>query len=363
VTRDLRLLDYRPRTELRVPVTEVPRAAVPAIDAHNHLGRWLAPRTDWVADELAGGRPGIPWTVPDVGALLATLDACNVEAVVNLDGRWDAELEANLDRYDRAHPGRFLTFCQVDWRLPREGDDFARAMVAGLERSAAAGARGLKIWKTLGLGVADAAGALLLPDDPRIAPVWEAAGALGLPVLIHVADPVAFFRAADASNELLDQLIEHPEWSFSDPRFPSYDRLLESLENVLAAHRGTTFVGAHVASCSEDLGRVGRMLGDHANLVVDISARIDELGRQPRAARRLVEAHPDRVLFGTDSFPPSAEAYRAYFRVLESADEHFGYGDGAPPGYGRWALYGMELPADALRRVYRDNARAVLGVG
>jgi predicted TIM-barrel fold metal-dependent hydrolase len=236
-------------------------------------------------------------------------------------------------------------------------------MVASLERSAAAGARGLKIWKTLGLGVPDAAGALLLPDDPRIAPVWAAAGELGLPVLIHVADPIAFFRPIDASNELLDQLIAHPEWSFSDPRFPSFDRLLESLENVLAAHRGTTFIGAHVASCSEDLARVGRMLDDHPNLVVDISARIGELGRQPRAARRFVEGHRDRVLFGTDVFPATAEAYAHYFRVLESDDEHFGYGDGRPPEYGRWALYGLDLPAELLQAVYRDNALAVLGLG
>lgn len=361
--RDLRLLDYRPRTELRVPATEVRRAAIRAVDAHNHLGRWLAPDVDWVADELAGGRPGVPWTIADVDGFIAVLDACNVEAVVNLDGRWDAELEANLDRYDRAHPGRFVTFCQLDWRLPAEGGDFAAAMVASLERSAAAGARGLKIWKTLGLGVPGESGALLLPDDPRMAPVWAAAGDLGLPVLIHVADPVAFFRPIDATNELLDLLVAHPEWWFGDPRFPSFDRLLESLENVLAAHRGTTFIGAHVASCSEDLARAGRMLDDHPNLVVDISARIGELGRQPRAARRFVEGHRDRVLFGTDVFPATAEAYAHYFRVLESDDEHFGYGDGQPPEYGRWALYGLDLPTDLLQAVYRDNARAVLGLG
>jgi predicted TIM-barrel fold metal-dependent hydrolase len=343
---EISLADFRPRPALRVPATRVEQPATRAVDAHNHLGRWL---TEWV-------RSGGGWMVEDVGALLALMDALDLEAIVNLDGRWGAELEANLDRYDRAHPGRFLTFCHVDW-----GD--LGGLVAGLEASARAGARGLKVWKDLGLGVRDGDGALLLPDDPRIAPVWDAAGELRLPVLIHVADPVAFFRAADASNELLDLLIAHPEWAFSDPRFPSYDRLLESLENVLAAHRGTRFIGAHVASCSEDLGRVGRMLTDHPNLFVDISARIDELGRQPRAARRLLEAHPSRVLFGTDAFPPSEEVYATYFRVLESADEHFGYGDGRPPGYGRWALYGMELPEETLRALYRDNARAVLGIG
>jgi hypothetical protein len=102
---DILLHEFRPRPALRVPETHVPRARVPAIDAHNHLGRWLS---DWVRDD--GG-----WVVEDVGALLALMDEAGVEAIVNLDGRWDAELEANLDRYDRAHPGRFFTFCHVDW--------------------------------------------------------------------------------------------------------------------------------------------------------------------------------------------------------------------------------------------------------
>ena len=44
------------------------------------------------------------------------LDEAGVEAIVNLDGLWGAELERNLDRYDRAHPGRFATFCHVDLR-------------------------------------------------------------------------------------------------------------------------------------------------------------------------------------------------------------------------------------------------------
>jgi predicted TIM-barrel fold metal-dependent hydrolase len=360
--RDLRLREYLPRTSLRVPVTDVPRAAVPAVDAHNHLGRWLVPGADWVADDLAGGPADATWVVADVAALIETMDAVGVDTIVNLDGRWDAELEANLDRYDRAHPGRFATFCQLDWRLARDGDGFASELVRSLERSAAAGARGLKVWKTLGLGFEDPRGELLLPDDPRISPVWDAAGALGLPVLIHVADPVACFAPVDKHNELLELLLDHPEWSFCDPRFPSYDRLLGALEAIAAAHRRTTFVGAHVASCSEDLGRVGRMLDDHPNLYVDTSARLEELGRQPRAVRRLLDRHPTRVLFGTDHFPPDAAAYARHFRFFESADEHFGYGDGGPPGYGRWAISALELPHALLASVYRDNARAVLGL-
>jgi predicted TIM-barrel fold metal-dependent hydrolase len=344
---EISLADYRPRPALRVPETRVERPAVRAVDAHNHLGRWL---TEWV-------RPAGGWMVEDVGALLALMDSLDLDAIVNLDGRWGAELEANLDRYDRAHPGRFLTFCHADW-------DELDGLVASLEASAAAGARGLKVWKDLGLGVRDDAGELLLPDDPRLAGVWAAAGELGLPVLIHTADPVAFFTPVDAANERLEELTVHPEWSFHGPEFPSFERLMEAFEAVVAAHPGTTFIGAHVACCAEDLAWVGRMLDAYPNLHLDFSARIAELGRQPRATRRLFVDHPDRVLFGTDVFPPSREAYETYFRFLETADEHFAYSPDPenPWPQGRWRISGLDLPAGTLAAIYRGNAARLLGL-
>jgi predicted TIM-barrel fold metal-dependent hydrolase len=341
------LADYRPQPSLRVPATRVERPLTPVIDAHNHLGRWI---TDWV-------RPGGGWMVEDVGALLALMDALDLEAIVNLDGRWGDELEANLERYDRAHPGRFLTFCHVDWGEPDR-------LVASLEASARAGARGLKVWKDLGLGVRDAAGALMLPDDPRIADVWAAAGELGLPVLIHTADPIAFFTPVDAENERLEELGVHPEWSFHGPQFPSFERLMEALEAVVAAHPQTTFIGAHVLCCAEDLGWVARMLDTYPNVYLDFSQRIGELGRQPRAARRLFTEHADRVLFGTDELPPRREAYETYFRFLETGDEHFSYSADPdnPWPQGRWYISGLDLTPETLTAIYRDNAVRVLGV-
>jgi predicted TIM-barrel fold metal-dependent hydrolase len=344
---EISLAEFRPRPALRVPATRVERPAARAVDAHNHLGRWL---TEWV-------RPGGGWMVEDVGALLALMDSLDVDAIVNLDGRWGDELEANLERYDRAHPGRFLTFCHVDWERP-EG------LVASLAASARAGARGLKVWKDLGLGVRDASGALLLPDDRRIADVWAAAGELGLPVLIHTADPIAFFTPADAENERLEELGRHPEWSFHGPQFPSFERLLEAFEAIVAAHPGTTFIGAHVACCAEDLAWVARMLDAYPNLHLDFSARIAELGRQPRAARRLFTEHPDRIVFGTDVFPPGRAAYETYFRFLETADEHFAYSPDPenPWPQGRWRISALDLPRDTLTGIYRGNAARLLGL-
>lgn len=344
--RDLPLRDYRPVPRLVAPAHPVTRARVPAVDAHNHLGRWL---TEWLE------RPG-EWAVADVGELLHLMDALNLRAIVNLDGLWGDELEANLDRYDRAHPGRFATFCHVDWASALASDDIGRAAADSLRRSVGAGATGVKVWKDLGLRLRDDRGELVMPDDARLAPLWEAAAELGVPVFIHTADPVAFFDPIDERNERLEQLLEHPDWSFADASYPRFDRLLEALEALVAGQPDTVFVGVHFGAYAEDPAFVGRMLGSYANYHVDVAARVAELGRQPRAVRAVVLEHPDRVLFGIDEFPPEAESYAIYFRFLETADEHFAHSTEDIPLMGRWAVSGLDLPDDVLRQVYWDNA-------
>jgi len=346
---DLRLADWTPRSQLRARATEVPTPAVPCIDVHNHLGRWLSEDGDWV--------------VPDVAGLLAMMDARHVETIVNLDGMAGEELEANLDRLDRAHPGRFLTFCQLDWSKLADEDGEA-ALLADLIDSARRGARGVKVWKNLGLTYRDAAGRLLRPDDPRVARVLSHAGELGLPVLIHTADPIAFFEPLDEHNERIDELGAMPEWWFGDrDRYPSFDTLLDAHAALVLACPGTTFIGAHLGCCAEDLDRVERLMERAPNYHVDIAGRMAELGRQPRRTSAFIAAHPDRVLFGTDCYPASDEAYRLHFRFLESADEGFDYApeDDIPP-QGRWTVSGLALPSGVLAQVYRDNARRVLGL-
>ena len=344
--QDLPLRAFRPRTMLRAPEHRIERARFSAIDAHNHLGLWL---------NLSG-----EWVVPDVDDLLEMLAEVNIAAVVNLDGRWGDELEANLERYDRAHPGRFATFCQLDWReAARAG--FDRRLVTSLQHSAMAGAKGLKVWKDLGLHVRDERGELVLLDDPRLGDVWEAAAQAGLPVAIHTADPIAFFEPVDATNERLEELLQYPDWSFSDgDRFPRFDRLLDALESVVSSHPRTVFIGVHAGNCAEDLERVDRMLHSYANYHIDIAARIAELGRQPRVAAALLRRHPDRVLFGTDDFPPDPSVYRVHFRFLETEDEHFPYSPEEIPPQGRWAISGLGLSEDVLGHVYAANARKLI---
>ncbi|MFI7146566.1 hypothetical protein ACIBO2_16730 [Nonomuraea sp. NPDC050022] len=156
---------YRPVSQLRVAVHEVDRAGVPAVDAHVHLGRWLSEDGDW--------------TVKDVPALIGLMDEVNLRGMVNLDGRWGTELAANIERYDAAHPGRFATFCHVDWAQTAE-PGFGERLAAQLRRSAAEGAAGLKVWKDVGLRVRDHRGELVMLDDPPLMGRWTISG-LDLP--------------------------------------------------------------------------------------------------------------------------------------------------------------------------------------
>lgn len=353
--QSLRAVDWHPVAQVRLPETRIARPAVPAVDIHNHLGRWLADG-DWSTDTAE-------WLIPDVSALVAMLDEVGVETVVNLDGMWGDEVSRNVERYDAAHPGRFATFCQLDWTL-LAAPGGVDALRDSLDDSAARGARGVKVWKNLGLTVRDADGSLILPDDPRVVEVLGHAGELRLPVLIHTADPIAFFEPLDERNERLDELLQQRDWWFGDRSVhPTFDRLLDAHAALVLACPGTAFIGAHVGGAAEDLDRVERLLAAAPNYTVDIGGRMAELGRQPRRFRRLVERFPDRVLFGTDIYPADADQYRLHYRFLETDDEHFSYAPGDPvPPQGRWAVSGAALPAEVLPAVYRDNARRVLAL-
>lgn len=312
---NLPLRAFRPYSRLRLPEHYVARPAFPAIDAHTHLGRWLT-----------NGR----WAVADVPALVELMDTLNLAAIINFDGRWGVELEANLDRYEHSYPGRFLTFCHVDWAA-LTGRDPEGELTASLERSVRAGAAGLKIWKDLGLRLRDESGRFVLPDDPRLGALWDRAGELGIPVAIHTADPVAFFDPIDARNERCEELLAHPDWSFADPAFPRFERLIEALETIIARHPRTNFIGLHAGCYAENLAWVSRVLDTYPNFYIDIAQRIAELGRQPRATRALIMRHYKRVLFGTDLIPPEPATYPIYFRFLETADEQFPYSVHEPP--------------------------------
>jgi predicted TIM-barrel fold metal-dependent hydrolase len=338
------LSDYRPRSRLFASTTAVVRSRFPVIDAHNHLGQNFG-----------------AWDQRPVSELLDTLDQANVHMYVDLDGGWGEDiLRAHLDHFKAAAPERFRVFGGVDWSAWQEhGDRFGEWAATRLRAQAALGAEGLKIWKEFGLRVRDQCGALVSVDDARLDPLWETAAELRLPVVIHVADPVAFFAPLDANNERWEELHAHPDWHFPSPPFPAFETIVNALADLVTRHPQTTFIGAHVGCYAENLKWVSELLDKCPNFYADISARISELGRQPRAARWFFLKYADRILFGTD-MGPDTNIYRIYYRFLETDDEYFNYDVTEMPRQGRWHIYGLSLPDDVLEKVYYRNAERVI---
>jgi len=341
----MNLEDFRPESKLVTKTTQVSKPRFPPIDAHNHLG-----------EEFGGG-----WEKRPLAELLDQLDGSGIQCYVDLDGGWGEHiLNRHLDLFKQPAPERFQIFGGVDWsKWPEKGDTFPEWATTRLRIQKERGAQGLKIWKGLGLQVIDHTGTLVNVDDRRLDPIWETAAELGFPVVIHVADPAAFFDPIDETNERWEELGRHPEWVFTSPPFPSFLHIVEGLASLVSRHPRTTFIGAHVGCYAENLAWVGRLLDRCPNFHVDISARIGELGRQPYTTRRFFLDYADRILFGSD-MGPSPEDYQIIYRFLETDDEYFNYNTTPVPAQGRWYVHGIYLPDDVLEQVYFRNAERIL---
>jgi len=352
----LLLTDFQPRSMLRVAETRVEKARFPVVDAHTHL-----------TSSRRGGETRVLATPQE---LLDVMDRRGVRTMINLTGGTGEFLAETIKRFDRANPGRFVTFTEPSWARTSE-PGYAAWQAEELSRAKQAGARGLKVLKTLGLYLRDGgpSGPLVAIDDPRFDPMWDACGRLGLPVAIHISDPEAFFLPTDRFNERYEELANHPDWAFNTPGFPSHVDLVAACDRVFQRHPRTTFLALHVGHNAENLALVGERLDRSPNMCVELGARIGELGRQPRTARRFFEKYQDRILFGTDAVPRGVETpqqifgddlYRIYYRFLETEDEYFDYAPAPVPPQGRWRIYGLGLPDAILRKVYHENAVRLL---
>lgn len=360
---ELPLKQFEPKSMLRVPQHPVAKAMFPVIDFHAHLS-WAARSAKGVA--LTGDRSFIA-TPED---LLPTMDRKNLRTLVNLTGGYEKGLLDSIARFDKAKPGRFLTMTEPAWNRANQ-PDYAKKQADLIAEAQRAGACGLKVLKTLGLYLKENIndGKLIAVDDTRFDPMWDACGQLGLPVAIHVSDPIAFFLPTDRYNERYEELSNHPDWSFHGPQFPSNEELLNARNRVFARHPRTKFVALHAGNFAEDLANVSAALDRHPNMYIDIAARIGELGRQPRTARKFFDKYQDRILFGTDAVPNGQETpqqifgdklYEIYFRFLETEDEYFDYAPAPVPPQGRWQIYGLGLPPKILKKIYYNNAAKLL---
>jgi len=323
------LKDYRPVSIHKVPLTTVPKARYPAIDMHSHPGAKTPEEVDrWVR----------------------VMDEVGIDKTVLLTGAHGAEFDRLVELYSR-HPTRFELWCGFDYSgFDQPG--YGPAAVRELERCVRQGAKGVgeEGDKGLGMGFGKARGLHL--DDPRMAPLLDRCADLGLPVNIHVADPIWMYQRMDETN---DGMMNAVNWRLDDkPGLVDHAGMIAVLERAVSRHRRTTFVACHFANLDYDLDRLGRLLDRLPNLYADISARYAETAVTPRAAARFIARHQDRLVYGTDMGADS-DMYRLTFRILETLDEHF-Y---APIFEYHWSYSGFGLEDEVLAKLYRTNALAV----
>ncbi|MFT3711762.1 MAG: amidohydrolase family protein [Archangium sp.] len=304
------------------------------------------------------------------------MDANGIALAVQLSGGWPG---AGLEQTTQMGP-RFVVFANPPWNRVALGPEGVRSMAEDLVEAKRLGAKGVKIFKQLGLSVRGPDGKLLAVDDPLLDPFFEKCAELGLPVAIHTGDPVAFWLPVNEQNERLEELTVHPGWSNFGKPLPTWEELFAQYERRVARSSKTTFIGLHFGNAPEDPARVGAMLKKHPNLFVDTAARVPELGHHERAVVRDVFIRfQDRILFGTDlgvgssaddlmlgstgATPPTSADVTRFF---DSTWRYFETDDRAIPSptpiQGKWTIDGLGLPKEVLEKLYVRNAERVLGV-
>jgi predicted TIM-barrel fold metal-dependent hydrolase len=327
------LKDYRPQSIYKIPVTEIAKAKFPVIDMHSH-----------------------PYakTEREIKKWVENMDVVGVEKTIILTMTTGAQFDEIHRKYAK-YPDRFEMWCGFDFR-GYDKPGFEAGAVKELERCRQAGARGVGEIHDKGQGLVSgkskAAG--MHPDDPRMALLFEKCGELGMPVSLHVADPIWMYQKMDRHN---DGLMNAYLWRLDNqPNIVGLGGMIEILERTAARHRNTTFVACHFANLDYDLGRLGEVLERNPNLYVDIAARYAETAPIPRFAAQFYAKYSDRLVYGTDMGLDQA-MYRITFRILESLDEHF-Y-EIEQFSY-HWSLNGFGLSDAILRQVYHDNAAKLL---
>jgi predicted TIM-barrel fold metal-dependent hydrolase len=325
--------NYNPPSTLVVPEHKLGKAKFPFIDVHNH-------------------QESMPDM--DLNTLITDMDKLNMKVMVNLSGRNGEQLKGSVKNVKDHFPKRFIVFANVDFNSVGSAN-WSENAARQLEEDVKNGANGLKVFKNLGFSVRDVNGNRVTIDDPRLDPIWKKAGELKIPVIIHTADPKPFWSPMDSSNERWLELATHPNRKRSNTNPAPWDTLIAEQHRMFKKHPGTTFIAAHFGWYPNDLAKLGQLLDEMPNVVVEFGAVIAELGRQPRMAKQFFTKYQDRILFGKDSWVP--EEYATYFRVLETEDEYFPY---HKKYHAFWAMYGIGLPDNILKKVYYKNALRII---
>ncbi|MEP2280026.1 amidohydrolase family protein, partial [Maribacter sp.] len=240
--------EYNPKSTLVVPGAEITKAKFPFIDVHSH-------QRDMSVEALTG--------------LVSHMDAMNEAIMVNLSGRSGASLKEKIDNINKSYPNRFVVFANVDFEGAKDME-WGEQAAAQLEKDIKNGAKGLKIFKSLGLRNKDSDGNRLAIDDPRLDAIWAKCAEMGVPVLIHAADPKSFWDEMDADNERWLELKTHPRRKRTATDPAPFEQIIQEQHNVFKKHPKTKFINAHMGWHANNLEKLGELLDAMPNMNVGI---------------------------------------------------------------------------------------------
>ena len=332
--------EYSPKSTLVVDENKIYRSKFPFIDVHSH--HWDMP-------------------IQDLSTLVSEMDSLNMAYLINLSGSglatffgkqdlMEKNLTSSIKNVKENFPKRFGVFFNINFNRI-DDENFKRNTTLLINDAVNQGAIGLKVYKNLGLNLRDSKGKRVPVDDERLDFIWEECAKLNIPVLIHSGEPKAFFDPIDKFNERWLHAREKPNSFRSSDQYPAFDKVMLEQHNMFRKHSKTTFINAHFGWYANDLSKLSKILDELQNVSVEFGAVINELGRQPRAAKKFFIEYQDRILFGKDIY--KKDEYYIYFRVLETSDEYIQY---YRKRHGLWRLYGMGLPDDVLKKIYYENA-------
>ncbi len=332
---DLKLKDYRPVSIYKVPQSKIEKAKYPIIDFHSH---------------------DYPKSDTEVDAWVKTMDELNISKTLILSYSTGARLDSLITKYSR-YKDRFEVWCGFDY-TGYEKAGWQKHAVEELERCYRKGARGVGELGDKGLGELyskPTPGKGLHIDDPAMKPLLEKCAELKMPVSIHVAEDQWMYEKPDSTN---DGLMNSAKWHVDQTKqgLLGHDELIKTLENAVKNNPHTTFIACHLANTNADMSVLGRLFDLYPNLYADLAARFGEFSPIHRYAKAFFEKYKNRLVYGTD-MGPSSDMYQTTFRILESADDHF-YNHHMFSYH--WALYGLNLNDETLRKIYSENGKKIL---
>lgn len=271
-----------------------------------------------------------------------------------LEGKIDA-----LKAFVKASKGQAV-LCTTFDPFQFSSANFAQDAIRQLDRDFAWGAVAVKIWKNIGMELKDPSGRFVMPDDPRLEPIYQDIAAKGKTLIAHLAEPDSCWQPPNKNSPDFSYYNEHPEWyMYKQPDHPRKITIIQARDHMLEENPNLRVVGAHLGSLETNLDEIGRRFDRYPNFAVDVAARTVYLTMQPREkTRQFFIKYQDRILYGTDLELFARENILSAERTWEkqyATDWAFFSSDQVVEYEGR-KVQGLALPQPVLRKLYHDNA-------